>query len=172
MRTKDAPSIGAAVKEDGIERGLDALFTEAERVTRFGFTASELDRQKTSMLRASSGPSPKRTTRNRAASPPSCIRNFLDSEPIPGIVYEQGLYKRFLPEITLTEVNALAKDWMPDRNRDRHGQRAAEAGTDHPDRGQALGGAHVGRRQAADGLGRFGRPAAASRGRPARPAPS
>ena len=41
----------------------------------------------------------------------------MQDEPIPGIVYEYGLNQRFLPEITLAEVNALAKDWMPDRNR-------------------------------------------------------
>jgi zinc protease len=45
------------------------------------------------------------------------IRNFIQDEPIPGIVYEYGLNQRFLPEITLAEVNAVAKDWMPDRNR-------------------------------------------------------
>ena len=45
------------------------------------------------------------------------IRNFLQDEPIPGIVYENGLYQRFVPEITLAEVNALAKEWAPDGNR-------------------------------------------------------
>ena len=44
------------------------------------------------------------------------IRNFLDGEPIPGIVYEYALNQRFLPEI-LAEINALAKEWAPDRNR-------------------------------------------------------
>jgi zinc protease len=38
-------------------------------------------------------------------------------EPIPGIEYEFGLHQRFLPEITLEEINTLAKDWVPDRNR-------------------------------------------------------
>ena len=50
-RSKDSASLGALVKEDGIERALDALLTEAERVSRFGFTATELDRQKQSVLR-------------------------------------------------------------------------------------------------------------------------
>ena len=45
------------------------------------------------------------------------MRNFIQAEPIPGIVYEYGLNQRFLPEITLAEVNAVARDWMPDRNR-------------------------------------------------------
>ena len=41
----------------------------------------------------------------------------MQQEPIPGIAYEYGLDQRFLPEITLAEVNALARDWVPDRNR-------------------------------------------------------
>ena len=36
---------------------------------------------------------------------------------MPGIDYEYALHERFLPEITLAEVNALAKDWVPDGNR-------------------------------------------------------
>jgi zinc protease len=40
-----------------------------------------------------------------------------DREPVPGIVYEQQLHRRFLPEITLAEVNELAKNWVPDRSR-------------------------------------------------------
>jgi zinc protease len=54
-RSKDSAVLNALVKEDAIERGLDTLLTEAERVARFGFTATELDRQKqrcTAKLRA------------------------------------------------------------------------------------------------------------------------
>ncbi len=41
----------------------------------------------------------------------------MQQEPIPGIAYENGLVQRFLPEITLADVNSLARDWVPDRNR-------------------------------------------------------
>ena len=41
----------------------------------------------------------------------------MQSEPIPGIAYENALVQRFLPEITLADINALARDWVPDRNR-------------------------------------------------------
>ncbi|MDQ3010845.1 MAG: insulinase family protein, partial [Acidobacteriota bacterium] len=51
-RTKEAASLTAQVKEDGIERGLEALLVEAERVGRFGFTATELDRRKQSVMRS------------------------------------------------------------------------------------------------------------------------
>ena len=39
------------------------------------------------------------------------IRNFTQQEPIPGITYEYGMVQRFVPEITLDEVNEVAKDW-------------------------------------------------------------
>ena len=45
------------------------------------------------------------------------VRHVTVREPVPGIVYEYELHQRFLPEITLAEVNALAKNWVPDRNR-------------------------------------------------------
>ena len=41
----------------------------------------------------------------------------MQQEPIPGIAYENGLVQRFLPEITLADINGLARDWVPDRNR-------------------------------------------------------
>jgi zinc protease len=45
------------------------------------------------------------------------IRNFTQQEPIPGIAYENATHQRFLPEITLAEINDLARQWIPDRNR-------------------------------------------------------
>ena len=54
------------------------------------------------------------------------IRNFMQQEPIPGIAYEYALVRRFMPEITLADVNGLARDWVPDRNRVVVGERAEE----------------------------------------------
>src|SRR5262249_14601542 len=51
-RSKDTASLGAAVKENNIEQAVQALVVEAERVARFGFTSTELDRQKQSELRS------------------------------------------------------------------------------------------------------------------------
>ncbi len=45
-------------------------------------------------------------------------RNFLQTkEPIPGIEYEYELYKKYTPGITLEEVNALATEWITEKNR-------------------------------------------------------
>jgi len=117
VRTAEVTSLDAEVAKGGIERGLSALFTELARVSRFGFTAPELSRMKLNLERGL-----ERSVIEREKSPSGpladeFVRNFIETEPIPGIVYEYGLNQRFSPEITIAEVNAVAKDWMPDRNR-------------------------------------------------------
>jgi zinc protease len=113
----EATSLSALVAENGIERGLTALFTEADRVARFGFTASELERQKLNTRRFLERAMVEEATWESDRLADEYARNFLQKEPIPGIAYEFALHQRFFPEITLAEVNALAPGWMPDRSR-------------------------------------------------------
>jgi zinc protease len=114
---KDEAQLSARVKEDGIEKGLDALLTEVERVARFGFTPSELDRQRQTLLRAYERLVIEDQNRQSNSRADEYIRNFLTGEPLPGAELEQALHQRFLPEITLQEINGLARDWYTDRNR-------------------------------------------------------
>jgi zinc protease len=116
-KTRDEASLQALVPADGITRGLDALVTELKRVATFGFTASELDRAKQANLAASErvvDESPDRESGSRADE---YTRNFLQREALPTIWQELAFHRRFLPEITLTEMNALAADWFPEANR-------------------------------------------------------
>jgi zinc protease len=116
-RTKDSASLFALVKEDGIERGLDALLTEADRVARFGFTATELERQKQATLRNYERLAMEKENREAGSRASEYIRNFLQDETLPSADDEYALHKRFLPEITLDEINKLAGEWFPDRSR-------------------------------------------------------
>jgi zinc protease len=117
VRTSETTTLSAAVRENGVEAGLDALFTEAARVARFGFTAPELERQKVNMLRGMERAMAERENQQSSALAAEYIRNFTTDEPIPGLAYEYELYRRFIPSITLDEVNGLAANWSPDRNR-------------------------------------------------------
>ncbi len=116
-RTREAASLNAQVKEDGIERGLDALLTEAERVSRFGFTATELEREKQNTLRYFETAATEKENVESASRAAEYIRNFLENEPLPSLDDEYALHQRFLPQITVDEVNKLAKEWFPDGNR-------------------------------------------------------
>jgi zinc protease len=114
---KDEAQLSARVKEDGIEKGLDAMLTEVERVTRFGFTATELDRQRQNRLRSYERIVIEDQNRLSNSRADEYIRNFLTDEPLPGAELEQALHQRFLPEITLGEINVLAKQWFTEGNR-------------------------------------------------------
>jgi zinc protease len=116
-RTKDEASLSARVKDDGIEKGLSALLTEVERVTRFGFTSTELDRERQNILRAYERIVIEDQNRQSNSRADEYVRNFLTDEPLPGAELEQAMQQRFLPQITLQEINALSKEWFSDRNR-------------------------------------------------------
>jgi zinc protease len=117
VHTAEVTALNAVAVDGNIERALTAMFTEMDRVARFGFTATELERQKLNMRLFLERATIEEATWQSDALADEYIRNFIQSEPIPGIRYEYALHQRFVPEITLLEVNALAKNWMPDRSR-------------------------------------------------------
>jgi zinc protease len=117
VRTADSESLIAVVADGKVEAGLEALFVEAARAARFGFTEVELDRQKRILERSLERAVAERETQPSSAYASEYSRNFLEGEPIPGIVYEQALYERFLPEITLEEINEVAARWSPPERR-------------------------------------------------------
>ena len=116
-RSKEAAQLNAMAKEGGIERSLDTLLVEAQRVSRFGFTATELDRQRQNVLRRYERMAAEGETRESASRADEYVRNFLDNETLPSADDEYALHKRFLAEITLDEINKLAKEWFTDGNR-------------------------------------------------------
>ncbi|MFI5178031.1 MAG: M16 family metallopeptidase [Vicinamibacterales bacterium] len=116
-RTKDEAALSALVKDDGIERGLDALVAEANRVAQFGFTQTELDRQKQALLRNYERLAAEKLNRVSASRADEYIRNFLMGETLPTADDEYALHQRFLPTVTLQEVNSIARDWFTANNR-------------------------------------------------------
>jgi zinc protease len=116
-RSKAAYTLGASVKEGGIERGLEALFRESERVTRFGFTPTELDREKRDFERFLEQAYAERDKTESGSYVAEYTRHFLEGEAAPGIEYEVGLYKQFLPGISLEEINRLGRSWISPSSR-------------------------------------------------------
>ena len=101
-----------------IEQGLKAVLEENERVKRFGFTETELERMKKSMLSSIEKAYNERDKQKSDSYAEEYTRNFLiTEEPFPGIENEYLYYQSFIPEITLEEVNTLANEWIIDDNR-------------------------------------------------------
>src|SRR6201988_3535173 len=118
-RTKEIAFLNAVVKEDGVERGMQALLTEAERVARFGFTETELARQKENVLRNYERQALEKDNTLASSRAGEYVRNFLINETLPSADDEYALHQRFLPEITLAEINKLANEWYPKSDRNR-----------------------------------------------------
>ena len=141
VRSATLTTLAALVPDGGAERGLEALFTELERVVQFGFTQSELDRDKLDSQRYLDEALLEKDKSPSGPLADELVRHVVQEEPVPGIVYEQAMSPRFLPEITLAEINALARSWIPESNRVVSVSAPERAGLALPTAGQS-GGRH------------------------------
>jgi zinc protease len=110
-RTTSLFSLGASVKDNGIESGLGAMLTEVERVVQHGFTQSEFERQKKSLLRGMESAYAAREATTSAAYANDYVANFLSGHPIQSIEQAVALARELLPGITPEEVDQMAKVW-------------------------------------------------------------
>jgi zinc protease len=115
-RSKSSYSSFAVPKENKINEALEVLLAENEKVKQFGFTQSEFDREKKSILARFEKMANEANKIESRSFAREYVSNFLEKEPIPGIKKENEYVKEFIPEITLEEVNALAKKWITDKN--------------------------------------------------------
>lgn len=113
-RTRDEYSGFALVTEKGIERGLETLLTENQRAKLFGFSASELERQKINMMRSMEQQYNERDKTESRNLTYELLNNFLKGDPAPSIQFKYRFYKKYLNSITLEDVNGLAKKWTSD----------------------------------------------------------
>ena len=123
---------------------------------QFGFTQTELDRFRLSYQQAFAQLAASNDEHTSDSLADEYIRNFMQQEPIPGIAYENGLVQRFMPEITLADINSLARDWVPDRNRVVVVSAPQKTGVAVPDEAQARGRDQEHRWREPDGVRRRG----------------
>ncbi len=107
----------AVVPEQGIEKGIATLVTEAERAVRFGFTEGEVQRQKSTILTSYENAYNERDKTNSASYASEYSRNFLQNEPIPGIEFEYEFVKEYIGGITPEEINELLRNSLTAGNR-------------------------------------------------------
>jgi zinc protease len=116
-RSKDAFTVSLRVRENGVEKGLKTVLEELERVKRFGFTESELERAKKSVAQKYERSYAEREKSESDGMASELIRNFLAKEPVPGISFEYNFTKNQLPLISLKEINDFDNTFLSDSNR-------------------------------------------------------
>lgn len=115
-RSSDAYTSYAMAKENQIDKSLEVILAENERVKKYGFLESEFERQKEEILSNMEKAAKEADKTESANFCQEYASHFLSQEPIPGIKNELKYTKKLIPEITLAEINALAKKWITDEN--------------------------------------------------------
>ena len=106
-QTKKSFNVSVTCKKEQIMQAIPMVYTEVERARRFGFTESEFNRLKKSMIAGMDTWYAERDKRTNDYHAQNCIRHFLDNESLMDPAYELELSKSILSSITLEEVNAV-----------------------------------------------------------------
>lgn len=115
-KTKEAFSLSASSKADGIETALKTLLQETERARRFGFTESEYARARANYLQSLESAYNEREKTKHGSYVKEYVQNFLNGEPIPGIEAEYAMMNQLAPNIPLQAMNMVMQQLVPDSN--------------------------------------------------------
>jgi zinc protease len=116
-KSADISFLAAMVKEGGIDTGFEALLREAERVKSFGITPTELERQKTNLLRRAEQNLAEKDKTESSQIIRNFESNFLYDEPIISVEDEYNLAQELVPQITLDDVNKVSSELLQHKNR-------------------------------------------------------
>lgn len=115
-RTKDSYIVNAMPKENQIDKSLETLLAENERIKRYGFTVTEFERQKEELFSQYEKASKEADKTESAQFASEYVSNYLSGDPIPGASKKFKYVKNLLPTIKVEEVNDLVKGWVTDEN--------------------------------------------------------
>ena len=111
---------------------------EAERIDRFGFTASEYDRARATLLSRYENMYKERNNHKNIDYAEEYIRHFIDGGYIPGIEMEYNLLKQISPAITVDMVNQYIKTLISEDNMVISLTGPDKEGVSYPDKDQVL----------------------------------
>jgi zinc protease len=116
-REIDAFARSARVKGGKVDEALKALFVEVLRVERHGVTQTELDRARTNIARAYEQNAADEATIDSRAYTDEMTRHFFEGEYVIGRAAERDFALKFLPTVSVDELNSLAKGFGGADNR-------------------------------------------------------
>jgi zinc protease len=117
VRGYNALFISATAKPNQEDMALSAIYTEAERVRRDGFTDAELSRAKADFLTGFESFYKQRDKIPNDYYIERIQNYFLSKSPFPSIDFEFEFIKEMLPSVTAEEISQLYRKRMVDDNR-------------------------------------------------------
>ena len=116
-RGYDAFTIIAAARKNEEAKALEAIYTEAERARRFGFTKGELDRAKAKMLSDYENRYKQKDKIDNDSYAGEMQSYFLTGEPMTSMDFDYEFLKEIINGITPEETSAKFREVMIDENR-------------------------------------------------------
>ncbi len=115
-KTKQAFQFAMLPKGNSFDEGLKAVYREALRAKRGGFTATEYARCRTEYLSQLEKAYNNRNQQENKTLAESYVRNFIDKKPIPGIETEYQMMSMIVNQIPVETVNQVFSQIVSDKN--------------------------------------------------------
>jgi zinc protease len=117
VRSMDYFTASGVVSPEKVKEGIFSLIVENKRVATHGFTQPELDRVKRALLN-SAGRSFKEMDKTESrAIVGRYVNHFLKGNFAEGEQWKYEFYQEIFPEISLSDINALADELITEHNR-------------------------------------------------------
>jgi zinc protease len=117
VRGYNTMMVNASAKPDQEDVALKAIYTEAQRLARYGFTQGELDRAKLNLLSQTETRWKQRDKISNDNYVRDVQQHFLENEPLTSIDFDWQMLQKLLPTVTIEELSAKAKQWIVPENR-------------------------------------------------------
>ena len=114
--TQDAVLGGASTRDGESLADLETLYAELEKVRRFGFNPSELERVKTEWMRSAEKAYDARNDVESGSRVGTYLSNFSNNTPMLSDEMEFQLKKQMIPMIDLNSINAIAQQLVKHDN--------------------------------------------------------
>lgn len=110
-------TVFVAMTQDGkLARGFEALYTELEKVRRYGFTQGEFERAQENLMRQAERTYANRNDRRNGEFVQSYLNNYSKNSPIPDAETEWQLDSMLIKMLNVDAVNAFAAQTITPAN--------------------------------------------------------
>ena len=116
VKEKDAFTVVYIAKQGQETQAYKDLLTQLEKMRRYGFTTSELERVKKEWLSYYEKAYNERGTVRNISRAQECIRHYLDGAPMTGEEWEYNMMQQILPMVNVDMLNQVAQQLVTDEN--------------------------------------------------------
>lgn len=114
--TLDATTFVAATEDGKLARGFEALYSEMERVRRFGFTQSEFERAQEDLMRSAEQKYTNRNDRRNSEFVQTYLQNYRQNKPMPDAQNEWQIDSMLIKSVNVDAVNMYVQQTIYPQN--------------------------------------------------------